>query len=476
MAQVFQLKNGDVFTVIESPGGMYHASQLRCISELAERHALWIKVTEDQRLGLMLKKELCSVIEGELAGVGLTLRHYRQGLHQPVSCLGDACPLAKQDAMQLSVELAAALSTETSEAPLRIAINGCSQSCVPSYLYDVALQGASSGFSLAIAGRSQEFNDLASLVATKIPSDQVVECVLKVVNIYKQHAASAQDTLHDVVERTGLKPFIDALHPYSKHCEDQDIDLSDFGDMQDDTDGHDESQEDLNDKEKIKDSSDAIGIDDDLITDFTDENLSSMEDKEIPADPMDWEDPAVDTAHHSEDPIMLEDEEEMALEEKVDSNEKNHGFVDLENDQSIELEESSEGVEEEIAESVDEYLHEIADEEVVVSSSPNEDFGTISEHELSAELSEEHEMFEEPSVATAAPKKSFAASHVLTGVDIDGQHLKIHFANGVSLALSLQEIPEGAHPLDINRQRLEIMKHQHLIEVRSGGTCISAKI
>src|SRR5688572_13786000 len=146
MTNPFKLQNGSIFVITEAPGGLYNSEQLKLIADLCERESIVTKVTEDQRLGLIIEESKYQDISNELQTMGLGLRHYQAGLHQPVGCLGAHCPLHEQDALSTTMQMTEALANKTSKSPVRIGINGCSAACVPTHTLDVSILGETGGY------------------------------------------------------------------------------------------------------------------------------------------------------------------------------------------------------------------------------------------------------------------------------------------------------------------------------------------
>lgn len=216
MGKSFKLRNGLLFLSTEAPGGVYNASQLKKIAALCESDSAIAKATEDQRLAIFAPVDRAAQIAKELRSVGLGVRHYQDGLHQPVNCIGDLCGEYQQDAMGTSMDLARALgSAVLTAAPLKIGINGCGRCCVPTHTLDISVVGESQGYRVSVGGRSAQLPELASYLAEGIPAVELPGLLTKVVTLFKMLGQSGE-SLQDVIERCGSKPFLDALAPYSQ--------------------------------------------------------------------------------------------------------------------------------------------------------------------------------------------------------------------------------------------------------------------
>ena len=96
----FELKNGQVFVLVEAAGGVYSADALALVCKVAETHSAFLKITEDQRIGFMIPEGSQQQVEGELQAQGLLLRHYQRSTAiSPKACLGELCPHAEHDAI-----------------------------------------------------------------------------------------------------------------------------------------------------------------------------------------------------------------------------------------------------------------------------------------------------------------------------------------------------------------------------------------
>ncbi|MGE0172295.1 MAG: hypothetical protein AB7T49_05905 [Oligoflexales bacterium] len=215
MSAAFNLKNGRIFVLTEAPGGLYNSHQLKAIAEICSGEMALVKVTEDQRLGLFVKPEDEKTVSSKLQAIGLGVRHYQNGLHQPVSCIGELCPTFEQDALGSAMELTNALMDIATPAALRVGINGCATCCVPCHTLDIAIVGDPDGYRMSLGGKNSQIPEMASFVAEGVPADQLVGLVRKVVDVYSVNAKEGQ-SLGELIEEIGMSPFIEVLKPYSQ--------------------------------------------------------------------------------------------------------------------------------------------------------------------------------------------------------------------------------------------------------------------
>jgi len=212
--QVFSLDGGNILISTESPGGLYNAAQLRSLAELTEEEGVVIKATEDQRLAIVTTLEKIEELKNKLEKIGLEVRGYQGGLHQPVTCIGEGCPSQQQDALGDSLSITMKLAHIHLIQPFKIGLNGCERSCVPSHTLDISLMGEQAGYRLSIGGKSQHIPELATFIAEGIPREELPELLIKLLEVYKTHSTGGE-RIHEVIERIGIKPFIEVLHPYS---------------------------------------------------------------------------------------------------------------------------------------------------------------------------------------------------------------------------------------------------------------------
>lgn len=214
MGKPFNLKNGSVALLAEVPGGLYNSAHLKKLAAVSEQHSVIMKATEDQRIVMFVVPEQIESISRDLTSGGLAVRHYQDGVHQPVACIGALCPESKQDALKASLDITEGLAGIEAVAALKIGINGCASCCVPCHTLDIAIVGQEEGYRISLGGRQMIVPELASFAAEGIPASELVDKVRAVVDVWKEHGQPGE-RMQGVVERIGMTPFIEALAPYS---------------------------------------------------------------------------------------------------------------------------------------------------------------------------------------------------------------------------------------------------------------------
>lgn len=251
----FPLKNGSIFLALESPGGIYNPTQLECIAKLCEEKSIIAKLTEDQRVGIYVPEAELPALAKRVNEVGLGLRHYQDGLHQALTCIGDLCTFAQQDALGLSVKITEALNDLSTKTPVKVGINGCMRNCVPTHTLDISLIGDEGGYRMYIGGRTSGFPELASFIAEDIPDAEVPKLVKKIVELYNKHMQE-EETLGDLIERLGVSPFVEVLKPYSQDAAGGGVDFSKDAEIEEESAEAGAVREEPLEEEKAPESSD----------------------------------------------------------------------------------------------------------------------------------------------------------------------------------------------------------------------------
>ena len=209
----FELKNGNLFVLAEAAGGVYNGSQLRLICDVVDDVSVFLKVTEDQRIGFMVPKDKLLELHAKLAKSGILLKHYRNhSILSPKACLGELCPKCEQDALGDAIEISPHLNEKFKESfvALNIGMNGCATACVASATDDIHVIGEKSGYKILIGGRSAGEVKVAEFLIDSVPKEKIGESICAVLETYSQNKQE-NESLADIVTRVGLGPFKQAL-------------------------------------------------------------------------------------------------------------------------------------------------------------------------------------------------------------------------------------------------------------------------
>lgn len=215
MTSAIKLRNGKTLLSTEAPGGIYNAAQLKQIAQLCESDATLVKATEDQRLAIIIPTEQVAQVTEQLKSVGIGVRGYQEGLHQPTACIGELCAESEQDALGDAMEISAAIEKIALKSSLKIGVNGCARCCVPCHTLDIAIVGETAGYRISLGGKNSQIPEFASYMAEGIPAAEIAGIVAKVVQAYSG-LANEGESLQEVMERCGGDMFVAALAPYSQ--------------------------------------------------------------------------------------------------------------------------------------------------------------------------------------------------------------------------------------------------------------------
>jgi dissimilatory sulfite reductase (desulfoviridin) alpha/beta subunit len=209
----FELKNGNLFVLAEAAGGVYNGSQLRLICDVADDVSVFLKVTEDQRIGFMVPKDKLLELHGKLSKSGILLKHYRNhSILSPKACLGELCPKCEQDALGDAIEISPILNEKFKDSftALNIGMNGCAVACVASATDDIHIVGDSKGYKVFVGGRISGEPKLAELAVEGIPRPKIGEAIAIILDAYSQNKQDGE-SVSDVVSRLGVATFKDAI-------------------------------------------------------------------------------------------------------------------------------------------------------------------------------------------------------------------------------------------------------------------------
>ena len=214
MSDNFRLLNDSILLVTEAPGGIYNGTQLSLIADVSKQIGSTIKITEEQRICLVVQKDKLGLIEDKLLVEGISVRPYKSSPSQPVSCLGGVCQLSKQDALDANLKISELLVHADMQSSLKIGINGCSKTCVPAHTFDISIIGEKEGYKIYIGGKNEVLPELASFLAEGIPSNELPSLILKTFQIF-ENLRNDNETLGELIERRGMSDFVNEYGKYA---------------------------------------------------------------------------------------------------------------------------------------------------------------------------------------------------------------------------------------------------------------------
>jgi dissimilatory sulfite reductase (desulfoviridin) alpha/beta subunit len=205
--EYFELKKDNIFVLAEAPGGIYNASQIRFICDTAESFSLFLKVTEDQRIGFIVQKEKLLDLSQKFEKSGLLLKHYQNDfVLSPRACLGELCSHCEQDALGHALELSPVLNEKYKNTfqSFSLTLNGCDRACVG--FDDVSLVGGKAGYHIFVGGKTGHSRFEHLLTSQEIPKEKISEAVLSVLEIYSLQKQEGE-SLRELINRVGFEAF-----------------------------------------------------------------------------------------------------------------------------------------------------------------------------------------------------------------------------------------------------------------------------
>ena len=142
-----------------------------------------------------------------------------------VSCTGkEFCNLALVETKEFALRLAQTLDEKVElDTPLRIHVNGCSNSCGQLQIADIGLRGTMGKlkgktvekFELSIGGNLGMNAGFATALQGAVPSEKVEEVLEDFISFYKSRRLP-MESFHDFVSRLGSQTFQELLTPYTE--------------------------------------------------------------------------------------------------------------------------------------------------------------------------------------------------------------------------------------------------------------------
>jgi dissimilatory sulfite reductase (desulfoviridin) alpha/beta subunit len=503
MSGEFKLANGSLLLSTEAPGGIYNSEQLKKIALLCEGESAVVKATEDQRIALFVPADKAGEIAEELQSIGLGIRNYQDGLHQPTTCIGEMCSEHLQDAMGSAMDLTAKLAPINLGTPLKIGINGCASCCVPTHTLDISLIGDMNGYRVSLGGKNSQIPEMASFMAEGVPTDKLCDMVESIVNIYSE-LCEEEESLQDVMERCGSSKFIEALAPYSQdaagddpmdmlssdvdeaettedvateeenEAEEEDVlNLDDLPHADDeDVEVSEDISEEESEAENISDDdfSDVDDLDSEVSEDVTEEVASVdaiSEDEFSDAEPLDDSDTEVldieevsmedienDDSVLSADSLMSDHEDNMSASSEEEVEDDSFGddeviaIEDETSEDEIEISEVDEDdnfddIEDMEAEEFSDEEEDAFEEKINASIDDQESIGDV-EDPNSGERMEAMKLVEDVAPANLAPINSQGVAWSFNGLNLTAEgRVVLQFGSGAEVMLDPSSIPAG---------------------------------
>lgn len=512
MNNAFKLNNGSILLVVESPGGLYNSEQLRVIAELSgNADVAMVRALEDQRIGLVIFEEKVELIQDTLAEVGLSIRHYQHSLHQPIACVGGSCPKANQDALGVALKITGKLAHFEIENTLKIGVNGCPLSCVPTHSLDISVVGEASGYRVSLGGKTTLLPEFATFIAQGVPENELPSLLEKVVEIYQSNKQD-DEGLHDVMERIGITLFAEAFHPYSRDCGAHHMDLTTSDHVNEELENSEEAGEfDFDDIPHVDEleefaqdnpesgSSVLEGVDLDQVPedlnlieehapleqDFSNEEISHLEEDELILDNLEPEhievesekidlSNVVEQAHNEEGEEVLED---LELADGMSDEGLLNDFegTDYTDEEDLEAKITQSIAEESLIsyddKSEKQRMQAVQMVELIADSEEVSEPEDLESHFSNEEVLGDFEVNLDDELNFDNVEGHRNNGFTIQSVNQDGPHVVINFSTGASVSIDIDQLKSmsGRMELVLNKQKVSLVETEGTIILKASG-------
>jgi len=197
------------------PGGLTTSKQLRQIADMADQYGGSLKI-----VGNAIAIMGISLADGEkaLAELGCQRESFIAKAVRSVSfCPGKPnCPRALQDSSTLGLALDEEFFAQELPGKLRIAVSGCPNCCVEPLVKDIGMYGTVRGYTLAVGGGSGLKAQIATVVAEKVPAEEIAPMIRSILAYYRQQGTS-KERLGQTIDRLGWDEFRQQAIPEKYH-------------------------------------------------------------------------------------------------------------------------------------------------------------------------------------------------------------------------------------------------------------------
>ncbi|RAH38438.1 nitrite reductase large subunit NirB [Halomonas sp. SL1] len=204
-------KNGTYSVVPRVPGGEITPDKLMVLGQVAQKYALYTKVTGGQRIDLFgARLEDLPDIWGELIAAGFETGHaYGKSLRTVKSCVGSTwCRFGVQDSVGMAIRLEHRYKGLRSPHKLKFAVSGCTRECAEAQSKDIGVIATEHGWNLYVCGNGGMRPRHAELFATDLDDAQLITIIDRLLMFYVRTADRLQRTS---VWRENLEGGLDYL-------------------------------------------------------------------------------------------------------------------------------------------------------------------------------------------------------------------------------------------------------------------------
>ncbi|CAM3531998.1 nitrite reductase large subunit NirB [Halomonas lysinitropha] len=204
-------KNGTYSVVPRVPGGEITPDKLVVLGKVAQKYALYTKVTGGQRIDLFgARLEELPDIWSELLDAGFETGHaYAKSLRTVKSCVGSSwCRYGVQDSVGMAIRLEHRYKGLRSPHKLKFGVSGCTRECAEAQGKDIGVIATEHGWNLYVCGNGGMRPRHAELFATDLDDDRLIQLIDRFLMFYVRTADRLQRTS---VWRENLEGGLDYL-------------------------------------------------------------------------------------------------------------------------------------------------------------------------------------------------------------------------------------------------------------------------
>ncbi|MBB3141894.1 nitrite reductase large subunit NirB [Halomonas organivorans] len=204
-------KNGTYSVVPRVPGGEITPDKLVVLGQVAQKYALYTKVTGGQRIDLFgARLEDLPDIWGELIEAGFETGHaYGKSVRTVKSCVGSTwCRYGVADSVGMAIQLEHRYKGLRSPHKLKFAVSGCTRECAEAQSKDVGVIATEHGWNLYVCGNGGMRPRHAELLATDLDDAALIQAIDRFLMFYVRTADRLQRTS---VWRENLEGGLDYL-------------------------------------------------------------------------------------------------------------------------------------------------------------------------------------------------------------------------------------------------------------------------
>jgi NAD(P)H-nitrite reductase large subunit len=185
------------------PCGVVKPDQLRTLADVADKYQVSeLKITSAARIAIIgLKEDQVDGVWEDLGmdpghAVGLCVRSIKV-------CPGiQYCRLAKQDSLEMGMELDRRYHGMVLPSKMKMGVSGCKIQCAENCIKDISLYGTPKGWAVMIGGNGSALPRLADLLVEDLSREKALDMVARIIDYYKEH--SKRERMGRMIERMGL--------------------------------------------------------------------------------------------------------------------------------------------------------------------------------------------------------------------------------------------------------------------------------